>query len=139
MQWYVLVLAMKNSSAQFGFDGEMVEELIENHQKDIRRVLTILEDNQLVASPATSASPQRGAEPPCHVTREGVRKQSPGKLLPLQKWEIARTNYEGFLVHYSESGFISLSHVFSEGKGHRAVFLPKLRLDVPQRMPSWTI
>jgi len=35
-------------------DGETVGERIENHTKDIRKVLKNLEDNQLVASPAKS-------------------------------------------------------------------------------------
>jgi len=45
-----------------GSDGETGEELVENHTKEIRGILKILEDNQLVASQAKSAFFQRECE-----------------------------------------------------------------------------
>jgi len=130
IQWNVLVHCMKNASAQFhrimewvlrdihnahpymddiifGSDRETVEDLIENHTKDIRRVLKTLEDNQLVASLAKSAFFQRKVESLGLVIREGVRKPSSGKLLHLQKWEIPRTITE-------LRGFLGLTNYFSE-------------------------
>jgi len=130
MQWNVLVLGMNKGSAQFQrmmewvlrdipnahpyidyiiveSDGETVEEPIENHTKDIRRVMKTLQDNQLVASPAKSAFFQSEVEFLGQVVREGVRKPSLGKLLPLQKWEIPCTITE-------LRGFLGLTNYFSE-------------------------
>jgi len=90
-----------------GSDGETVEELIENHTKDIRKVLKTLEDNQLAARPDNSAFSQREVKFLGHVIREGVRKTSPGKHFPLQKWEIQRNITE-------LRGFLGLTNYFSE-------------------------
>jgi len=64
---------------------------MKKHKKDIRKFLKNLEENQLVATPAKSAFFQREVEFFCHVIRQGVRKPSQVKILPLYKWEIPRT------------------------------------------------
>jgi len=130
MQWTVLVLCKKNWIAEsqrmmewvfcdilnahpyiddiiVGSDWETVEELIEKHNKDIRKVLETLEGKQLVASPAKSTFFQVEVEFFGHVIREGARKSSPDKLLPLQKWKIPRTIRE-------LRGFFVLTNYFSE-------------------------
>jgi len=130
MQWNVLVIGIKNARAQFhrmmewvlrdipnahpyideiifGSDGETVEEPIENHIKDIRRVLKTIQYNQFVASPAKSALFQKEVEFLVHVIPGEVRKPSPDKHLPLQKWEIPRTIIDLRLL-------LGLTNYFSE-------------------------
>ena len=130
MRWNVLVLGMKNASAQFqrmmewilrehpcahpyiddiivGSDGTSTEQLIQTHAKHLRGVLKTLEKHRLVCHPEKSAFFQREVEFLGHVLREGVRKPAPGKLLPIQKWELPKTVTElrgflGLVNHFSE-------------------------------------
>ena len=74
MQWKVQVMGLKNAGAQFrrmmewvladldfsdpytddiivGSTGDSVHKLLENHYKDVRRVLNVLQKNTLVCSP----------------------------------------------------------------------------------------
>ena len=130
MQWNVLVLGMKNASAQFqrmmewvlkghpyahpyiddiivGSDGTTTEEVIRNHTAHLRAVLKTLEEHRLVCSPQKSAFFQKEIEFLGHVIREGVHKPAPGKLLPIQKWELPQTVTE-------LRGFLGLTNYFSE-------------------------
>ena len=123
-------MGMKNASAQFqrmmewvlkehpyahpyiddivvGSDGDTTEEIIHNHTKHLRAVLKTLAEQRLVCSPEKSAFFQKEVEFLGHIIREGVRKPAPGKLLPIQKWELPRTVTE-------LRGFLGLANYFSE-------------------------
>jgi hypothetical protein len=148
MQWNVLVLGMKNASAQFqrmmewvlrnhpyaqayiddiivGSDGSTTEELIRNHTEHLRAVLKTLAEHRLVCHPEKSAFFQKEVEFLGHVLREGIRKPAPGKLLPLQRWELPRTVTE-------LRGFLGVTNYFSEYvRGYAEVAAPlmaKLKL-----------
>ena len=112
-QWKVLVMGLKNGNAMFqrmmewvlrdldnadpyvddiivGSTGNTEEELMANHEKDLRRVLDRLKQYELVADPKKANLFMREVEFCGHVLREGKRSPAPGKLLSIQKWE-ART------------------------------------------------
>ena len=105
MQWKVQVMGLKNAGAQFqrmmewvlrdienadpyiddiiiGSTGDSEEELLENHARDVRRVLEVLRENHLVASPKKSHFFMRQVEFCGHILREGRRSPAPGKLMP---------------------------------------------------------
>jgi hypothetical protein len=130
MQWKVLVMGLKNAGSQFqrmmewvlrdlpnvdpylddilvGSVGDSLEELIENHKQDLEKVMKTLEEHQLVASPTKSTFFQREVEFCGHILRDGVRQPAPGKLLPIQKWELPRTVT-------ALRGFLGLTNYFSE-------------------------
>jgi len=68
-----------------------MEELVGNHLADVTRVLEVMGKNKMICSPSKSKFLQLEVEFCGHVLSEGVRMQSPGKLLPLQKWELPQT------------------------------------------------
>ena len=90
-----------------GSDGDTTEEIIHNHTKHLRAVLKTLAEQRLMCSPEKSAFFQKEVEFLGHIIREGVRKPAPGKLLPIQKWELPRTVTE-------LRGFLGLANYFSE-------------------------
>jgi len=75
-----------------GSTGASMEELMANHLADVTRVFgSHGKKNQLICSPSKSKVFQLEVEFCGHVLREGVCMPSPGKLLPLQKWELPET------------------------------------------------
>ena len=82
-----------------GSEGANTEELIENHRRDVRAVLQTMAEHRLVCSPKKSQFFMREVEFCGHILREGLRKPAPGKLLPIQNWEIPKniTELRGFL------------------------------------------
>ncbi|EPS71058.1 hypothetical protein M569_03701 [Genlisea aurea] len=130
MQWKVLSMGLKNAGSQFqrmiewvirdiecasayiddvlvGSKGATLEECIDIHQRDVSRVLEAFEREKLVCSPKKSFLFHMEVEFCGHILREGTRKPSPGKLLPLQGWELPRTITE-------LRGFLGLTNHFSE-------------------------
>ena len=122
MRWRVLVMGLKNGNAIFqrvmedvlkdldhadpyvddviiGSTGETEAELIHNHERDLRKVLKVLEAAGLVADPGKAQLFVREVEFCGHLLRDGQRYPSPGKLLPIQKWELppTLTKLRGFL------------------------------------------
>ena len=122
MRWKVLVMGLKNGNAIFqrvmeevlrdldfadpyvddvivGSTGNSEEELLQNHNRDLRKVLDTLQLAGLVADPGKAQLFVREVEFCGHLLREGRRYPSPGKLLPLQKWELppTLTKLRGFL------------------------------------------
>ena len=114
MEWTVLSMGFKNAGSQFqrmmegvlqglpnvdvylddiliGSVGKSLEELISNHRQDVERFLDRLAQNKMVCSPAKSKFFQKEVEILGHVLRDGFRKPAPGKLLPIEKWELPRT------------------------------------------------
>jgi hypothetical protein len=130
LEWKVLVMGLKNAGSQFqrmmewvlkdlpnvdpyiddiliGSVGSTLEEMIANHERDVLRVLETLERNQLVCSPSKSKFFQQEVEFCGHILRDGVRAPAPGKLLPIQKWELPRTvtqlrKFLGITNYFSE-------------------------------------
>ena len=122
MRWKVLVMGLKNGNAIFqrvmeevlrdidcadpyvddiivGSTGETEEELLINHEKDLRKVLETLKEAKLVADPKKTHLFVREVEFCGHILREGQRFPSPGKLMPIQKWQLPQTltQLRGFL------------------------------------------
>jgi hypothetical protein len=114
MRWKVLVMGLKNGNAIFqrvmehvlrnedcadpyvddviiGSTGDTEEELLINHEADLRRVLNTLAEHQLIADPRKAHLFMRQVEFCGHVLKEGKRTPAPGKLLSLQKWEMPKT------------------------------------------------
>ena len=106
VQWTVLVMGLKSAGSQFqrmmewvlrdcpntavylddilvGSKGESLEELVENHTRDVWRVLETFEQHQITCSPAKSKFFQQEVGFLGHILRDGVRTPAPGKLLPL--------------------------------------------------------
>ena len=130
MKWKVLVMGLKNAGSQFqrmmewvvqdlphvdpyiddisvGSMGENIEELVANHERDLQQLLERLEENKMVCSPTKSQFFHREIEFCGHILRDGTRSPAPGKLLPLQKWELPRTVTE-------LRSFLGLTNYFSE-------------------------
>ena len=117
MQWKVVPMGAKNGNAAFqrmmedllgpvrdcadpfvddiiigSGTGNMTEnELIDAHEKDLRRVLSELDKHNMVCKP-TKASPfVKEVEFAGHVVGHGQRRPMPGKLASLHHWEKPQT------------------------------------------------
>jgi hypothetical protein len=113
-QWKVLVMGLKNGNAMFqrmmewvlrdhenadpyvddiivGSTGNTPEEVVVNHERDLRAVLETLRKYELVADPKKVHLFMREVEFCGHILREGRRSPAPGKLLAIQKWELPQT------------------------------------------------
>ena len=122
MQWKVLVMGLKNGNAIFqrvmedvlkdfdyadayvddiiiGSTATTQESLLEVHDKDLRKVLDALREVTLIADPKKCKFFVREVQFCGHVLREGQRYPAPGKLMPIQKWEVPATltKLRGFL------------------------------------------
>ena len=114
LQWKVLVMGLKNGNAMFqrmmewvlkdipnanpyvddiivGSTGDTKEELLKNHEKDLRAVLETLKVNRLVVDPKKANLFVKEVEFCGHVLRQGERSPAPGKLLSIQNWELPDT------------------------------------------------
>jgi hypothetical protein len=96
-----------------GSTGNSVDELLENHYNDVRRVLNVLQKNTLVCSPKKSHFFMRQVEFCGHILREGTRSPAPGKLMPIQQWQTPKIVTE-------LRGFLGLCNYFSEYVDHYA-------------------
>ena len=67
------------------------EELIRNHEADLRRVLDTFAQQQLVVSTKKVQMFLRQVEFCGHILEGGGRRPAPGKLLAIQKWERPET------------------------------------------------
>ena len=90
-----------------GSVGSTMEEMIANHERDVLQVMETLERNQLVCSPSKSKFFHQEVEFCGHILRDAVRAPAPGKLLPIQKWELPRTvtqlrKFLGITNYFSE-------------------------------------
>ena len=66
--------------------GDTEDELLNNHEADIRGVLETLRANSLVADWEKAKLFMREVEFCGHILREGRRGPAPGKLLSIQGW-----------------------------------------------------
>jgi hypothetical protein len=72
-------------------DGGDENALLEQHDKDLRRVLELLNKDSFVADKNKCKLFVRSVEFCGHVLSAGTRSPAPGKLLSLQKWELLPT------------------------------------------------
>ena len=113
-QWKVMPMGAKNGNAAFqrmmdwvladldcadpfvddviiSSEGDTDEELIENHLRDVRAVLTRFREHQLVCDMSKAQLFRREVEFCGHIIGHGKRKPSPGKLTCLEKWTLPKT------------------------------------------------
>ena len=109
-QWRVMPMGIKNGPAFFqrvidhvlqgldcadvyiddiinGSSGEMEEELLANHDHDVRAVLDRLRKKELVAPVSKTNFFVRSVEFCGHVLENGTRRPAPGKMLALERWD----------------------------------------------------
>ena len=132
MQWKMLPMGAKNGNAVFQrmmedllgpvrdcadplvddiiirpSTEEMSEdELIKAHEKDLRRVLDVLDRHQMVCKPTKASLFVKEVEFAGHLVGHGQRRPMPGKLAALNHWERPTTiselrSFMGFCSYYS--------------------------------------
>ena len=148
-QWKVLVMGLKNAGSQFqrmmewvlkdipdadpyiddviiGGSGDTEEDALKNCYEAVRAVLKRFQEQGLVCHPEKSDFFQKEIQFCGHILREGRRSPAPGKLLPLQKWELPQTVTE-------LRAFLGLANYFSEYVDHyaelAAALMGKLKLN----------
>ena len=148
-QWTVLVMGLKYGGAIFqrmmewilrgiecvcvyvddviiGSNGETSEQLIQNHERDVRIVLDRLKENAMIVDPKKAHFFTTEVEFCGHVLKEGRRLPAPGKLLSIQKWELPKTVTQ-------LRGFLGLANYYSSYVNHYAEFagplMSKLQLN----------
>ena len=144
MQWKVVPMGAKIGNAAFQrmmedllgpvrdcadpFVDDMTEdELIEAHDKDLCRVLSELDKQNMVCKPTKASLFVRKVEFTGHVVGHGQRRPMPGKLASLHHWETPRTISEtrsltGFCNYYS--GYVRMYAELS-GPLHRMLQVGK--------------
>ena len=129
-QWKVNVMGLKNASVQFQrmmddvlkdvkdiadcyiddiIVGTVIREghdLFEDHDKDLRRVLAVLEEQKLVVDIGKCKLFVPEVEFCGHILGGGCRRPAPGKLMAIGKWEVPQTitelrSFLGFTNYYS--------------------------------------
>ena len=132
MQWKVVPMGAKNGNAAFqrmmddlpgpvrdcadpfvddiiirsGTEDMTEDELIEAHEKDLRRVLSEPDKHNMVCKPTKASLFVREVEFAGHVVGHGQRRPMPGKLASLHHWENPQTiselrSFMGFCNYYS--------------------------------------
>ena len=132
MQWKVVPMGAKNGNAAFqrmmedllgpvrdcadpfvddiiigsGTEDMTEDELIEAHEKDLRRVLSELDKHNMVCKPTKASLFVREVQFAGHVVGHGQRRPMPGKLASLHHWEKPQTiselrSFMGFCKYYS--------------------------------------
>ena len=96
-----------------GSSGATEEELLANHDRDVRAVLDRLRKEELVASVSKTDFFVRSVEFCGHVLENGTRRPAPGKMLALERWDkpdnvrelrgfLGLANYySGYVQHYA--------------------------------------
>ena len=132
MQWKVVPMGAKNGNAVFqrmmedllgpvrdcadpfvddiiigsGTENMTEDELIDAHEKDLRRVLSELDKHNMVCKPTKASLFVKEVEFAGHVVGHGQRRPMPGKLASLHHWEKPQTiselrSFMGFCNYYS--------------------------------------
>ena len=154
MQWKVVPMGAKNGNAAFqrmmedllgpvrdcadpfvddiitgsGTEDMTEDELIEAHEKDLRRVLSELEKHNMVCNATKASFFVKEVEFAGHVVGHGQRRPMPGKLASLHHWEKPQTiselrSFMGFCNYYS--GYV-LMYVELSGPLHQMLQVGKL-------------
>ena len=89
-----------------GTRAEAGEDLFEAHDRDLRRVLNLLVQEQLVADISKCKFFMPEVEWCGHILRNGTRSPAPGKLFAIENWERPRNISElraflGFTNYYN--------------------------------------
>ena len=89
-----------------GTQAKPGENLLEAHDRDIRRVQNLLKEEGLIADISKCKFFVPEVEFCGHILGKGVRRPSSGKLMAIEKWEAPRTISEmraflGFTSYYS--------------------------------------
>ena len=89
-----------------GTENMTEDELIEGHEKDLRRVLSELDKHNMVCKPTKASLFVKEVEFAGHVVGHGQRRPMPGKLASLHHWEKPQTiselrSFMGFCNYYS--------------------------------------
>ena len=89
-----------------GTEDMTEDELIEAHEKDLRRVLSELDKHNMVCKPTKASLFVREVEFAGHVVGHRQRRPVPGKLASLHHWEKPQTisklrSFMGFCNYYS--------------------------------------
>ena len=84
-----------------------MEEILENHKRDLEKVLERLEKHDIVVSTKKMKLFMKEVEFCGHILSEGKRRPAPGKLMALQKWELP-------MVVTQLRGFLGLANYFSD-------------------------
>ena len=131
MQWKVVPMGAKNGNAAFqrmmedllgpvrdcadpfvddiiigsGTENMTEDELIDAHEKDLRRVLSKLDKHNMVCKPTKASLFVKEVEFAGHVVGHGQRRPMPGKLAFLHHWEKPQTiselrSFMGFCNYY---------------------------------------
>ncbi len=66
-----------------GSTGENMEDIMKNHERDVRAVLNVLWEENLIVDPKKANMFMGDVEFCGHILREGRRSASPGKLLSI--------------------------------------------------------
>ena len=132
MQWKVVPMGAKNGNAAFqrmmedllgpvrdcadpfvddiiigsGTENMTEDELIDAHEKDLRRVLSELDKHNMVCKTTKASLFVKEVEFAGHVVGHGQRRPMPGKLASLHHWEKPQTiselrSFMGFCNYYS--------------------------------------
>ncbi len=89
-----------------GSTGSIPEELLANHERDLRAVLGRLKEHDIHVSPKKAQLFVVENELCGHVMRDGQRRPSPGKFMAIQKLSLPETishlyGFMGFTNYYS--------------------------------------
>ena len=150
-QWRVMPMGIKNGPAIFqlvmdhvlqgldcadiyiddiiiGSSGATEEELLANHDRDVRAVLDRLPKEELVASVSKTNFFVRSVEFCGHVLDNGTRRPAPGKMLALQRWEKPDNVRE-------LQGFLGVANYFSGYVGNDAS-MATLLIEILKNLPK---
>ena len=153
MQWRVVPMGAKNGNAAFQrmmedllgpvldcadpFVDDIIigsrtenmteDELIEAHEKDLRRVLSELDKHNMVCKPTKASLFPREVDFAGHVVGHGQRRPMPGKLVSLRHWGKPQTiselrSFMGFCNYYS--GYVRM-YVELSGPLHKMLQVGK--------------
>ena len=89
-----------------GSTGDTPEELLANHEKDVREVLQTLAKHNILVSAKKVQMFMKEVEFCGHVLSEGKRRPAQGKLMAVQKWDLPSTVTE-------LRGFLGLTNYYS--------------------------
>ena len=94
-----------------GTEDMTEDELIEAHEKDLRRVPSELDKHNMVCKPTKASLFVKEVESAGHVVGHGQRRPMPGKLASLHHWETPQTiselrSFMGFWNYYS--GYVGM-------------------------------
>ena len=167
MKWKVVPMGAKNGNAAFermmedllgpvrdcadpfvddiiigsGTENMTEDELIEAHEKDLRRVLSELDKHNMVCKPTKASLFVKEVEFAGHVVGHGQRRPMPGKLASRHHWEKPQTiselrSFMGFCNYYS--GYVPMYAELS-GPLHKMLQVGKEDgRKGSKKKPAWT-